>query len=242
MKKNKFLIASFIIALFSSFGQLFAAEEINYQPYELDKLIHEIEKPCGPVVTEDYIIFTAAPTSRYVGIAFDFENYQVVHPFKLFSSIDEEGNKTPRYLFYCYERHHKISEISYRLVIDGLWTVDPLNPKKYYDDDINLYFSKVEDPGSIKVYTQVTSDDKVKFIYKGKSGEKIRLAGTFCNWDSWIYELKETAPGFYELTLPLPTGKYYYNYYVGLTPIVDSTNPEKAFTKDGRSVSVIEVK
>ena len=34
---------------------------------------------------------------------------------------------------------------------------------------------------------------------------------------------------------------YYYNYYIGLTPVTDNTNPRKEYTADGRSVSVIEI-
>ena len=125
--------------------------------------------------------------------------------------------------------------------MDGLWTTDPLNPNKYYDENINLYFSVVEDKKSIINNTEITKSDAVRFIYKGKSGLQLHLAGTFTNWDPWIYELKETSAGFYELSLPLPKGKYYYNYYIGLTPVTDNTNPNKEYTADGRSVSVIEV-
>ena len=104
-----------------------------------------------------------------------------------------------------------------------------------------MYFSKLENLGQIKIVTESTSSDTVKFIYKGESGLKLNLAGTFTNWDPWIYKLKETKPGFYELDLPLPRGKYYYNYYVGLTPVLDNTNPEVVYTNDGRSMSVISV-
>lgn len=224
------------------FSNIFAEEkEVPLRPYELDKLLRNIKSATKPIVTDDYIIFTAKPTSRYVGIAFDFENYQTVHPFKVLYSTDEDNKKTPMYLFYCYKRTHKISEINYRLIIDGLWTVDPLNPDKEYDEDINLYFSKVKASGEVLQNTSITSDSTVKFVYKGQSGLTIRLAGTFCSWDPWIYELKETRPGFYELELPLPDGKYYYNYFVGLDSMLDTTNPQRAYLKNGKAVSVIQV-
>jgi hypothetical protein len=242
MKKNKFLLVlSFLLTLCTGFNYLFAEEEVKYNPYELDKLLHEIEKPGAPVITEDYIIFTADPKSRYVGIAFDFENYQIVHPYTLLTVTDEDGNVSARHLFYCYERKHKIKEIRYRLVIDGLWTADPLNPEKVYDDNVNLYFSKVSAPGYVKRATEVNENNVIHFIYKGESGQEVRLAGNFSNWDSWIYELRETEPGIYELDLPLPDGTYYYNYYIGLRTLTDNTNPDVVFTKDGREVSKIVV-
>lgn len=242
MKMKKFVKSILALSLFCFATNVFAAETEEYlRPYELDKILREIKKPGAPVITEDYIIFTADPKNRYVGIAFDFEDYQIIHPFKLLNSTDEDGNKTPVHLFYCYERTHKISQIKYRLVIDGLWTTDPLNPEKIYDDDVNLYFSKVSDTAGIRRNTEVTDNSTVHFIYKGEAGQTIRLAGNFSNWDPWIYQLRETYPGFYELELPLPDGKYYYNYYIGLTPVLDTTNPERTYLKDGKAVSVIQV-
>lgn len=220
---------------------IYAAEATNYQNFELDTMLHEISGPGAPVVTKDYIVFTCEPNYRYVGIAFDFENYQVIHPFQLLTNTDENGTVTRKHMFYCYKRQHLFTTLKYRLVMDGLWTADPLNPNTEYDDSMNLYFSKVEDPESIITVTQLTKKDTVRFVYKGETGQTIRLAGTFSNWDPWIYELNETAPGLYELELPLTSGKYFYNYYIGLTPIVDATNPEKIYTLDGRSASVIVV-
>lgn len=241
MKKLILLFVAFALCGIGAAG-LSAAEITNYQNFELDTLLHGIDKPGAPLVTDDYIIFTSDPNHRFVGIAFDFENYKTIHPFQILTQKDDEDNVTRKHMFYCYKRQHKFTTLKYRLIFDGLWTTDPLNPDKEYDENMNLYFSKVEDPGSIRIYTAATDRDTVHFIYKGESGQTIHLAGTFTNWDPWIYELNETAPGFYELELPLTTGKYYYNYYIGLTPILDDTNPEKIYTLDGRSASVITVK
>ena len=227
------------MALFST--SLYAKEEVNYQNYELDTLLHEIDEPQGPVITDEYIIFTCDSKYRYAGIAFDFENYTEVHPFQVLTHIDENDEKSRKFLFYVYKRQHKFTTLKYRLILDGLWTADPLNPVAEYDDSVNLYFSKVEDPGSVRVYTAETDDDSVHFIYKGEPNQTIHLSGTFTNWDPWIYELEETSPGFYELKLPLTSGEYYYNYYIGLTPVLDNTNPKKIYTADGRSASVISV-
>ncbi|MCR5253777.1 MAG: isoamylase [Treponema sp.] len=239
MKMTKFVLMTLLAALFMG-GMGFAAAPVNYQNFELDTLLHNIEKPGEPIVTEDYIIFTANTQNRSVGIAFDFENYQVIHPFQILSSTDDEGKTTRKHLFYCYQRQHRFDTLKYRLVIDGLWTTDPLNPNREYDEQVNLYFSKLENLGQIRIETEA-KDDTVKFIYKGESGLKLQLAGTFTNWDPWIYQLEEIQPGLYELELPLTTGTYYYNYYLGLTPILDNTNPEKIYTADGRSASVIRV-
>lgn len=238
MKRKIFLLLCLLTAQFSF---LSAAEQTNYQNFELDTLLHSISAAQAPLVTEDYIIFTCEPNFRYVGIAFDFENYQTIHPFQILTKKDEDEKTSRQFMFYCYKRQHTFTTLKYRLVFDGLWTTDPLNPVKEYDDSVNLYFSVINDPASVKTYTKVEKTDGVRFIYKGESAQKIHLAGTFTNWDPWIYELKETSPGFYELTLPLTKGKYYYTYYIGLTPVLDNTNPQKVYTTDGRSASVIVV-
>jgi hypothetical protein len=239
MKKSKFLLV-FLLTLFIV-NISWAKEEIVYKPYELDKLIHDVEKPCAPVVTEDYILFTADAKYRSVGIAFDFENYKIVHPFQILTTTDADRIKTKKHMIFCYKRTHELDSIKYRLIIDGLWTTDPLNPLKEYDNDVNLYFSKVNVPHGIKICTAQTDDNYTNFIYKGESGLHVNLAGNFTNWDPWIYELKETEPGLYKLELPLPKGKYIYSYYIGLTPVLDNSNPNKVFTDDGRTANVLYV-
>lgn len=238
--KKKIILKLVLLLGLCSFS-LFAGGKNEGQPFELDKLIHDIEGPSAPIITDEYIIFTADYNYRFVGIAFDFENYQVIHPFKLLTRKDDENVKQRSLMFYVYERQHKFTTVKYRLVLDGLWTIDPYNPQKEFDTNTNLYFSKVEDKNSVKIYTGDTKSDSVHFVYKGQSGQKINLTGTFCNWDPWIYQLQETEPGVYELELPLPNGRYLYTYYIGFTPVLDNTNPEKAFAPDGRAVNVLYV-
>ncbi len=240
MKKKNFLVTLFVM-LFAAGSLLTAAEKIEYQDFELDRLLHEIEKPGEPIITNDYIIFTADVHHRFVGIAFDFEDFTEIHPFRALTKTLEDGTVIRKHLFYCYKRNHKKETIKYRLVIDGLWVADPLNPNKEYDPNAKLYFSKITDPHGVEVYTDVQKNSNVHFIYKGESGLDLHLAGTFTAWDPWIYSLTETKPGFYELDLPLPSGKYYYRYYIGLTPVLDNTNPKKVYAPDGRAASVIEV-
>ena len=77
------------------------------------------------------------------------------------------------------------------------------DPNKEYDENVNLYFSTVNNLGQMYINTEIKNNNTVHFVYKGETGQKINLAGNFCNWDPWIYELQETSPGLYELQLPL---------------------------------------
>ncbi|MCQ2572332.1 MAG: isoamylase [Treponema sp.] len=238
---NRVKIFTVSLLFFIGASSCFASEAIQTDTYFYDKIIREIEKPQAPVVTDDFIVFTADAANRFVGIAFDFENYQTIHPFQILHTYGIDGEETNTVLFYCYKRTHKVSSIQYRLVMDGLWTTDPCNPEKIYDENINLYFSKISNLGEIEIITKQTENNSAHFIYKGESGLDLKLAGNFTNWDPWIYTMCETKPGLYELDLPLPEGKYYYSYFVGLVPVLDNTNPAKVYTDDGRTANVLIV-
>lgn len=208
--------------------------------YEYNNIVTKLDKASVPQVTDNYIIFTEPTGPRFIGIAFDFENFQTIHPFNIHRNYDLEGKVTNSVMFYLLERPADLKEISYRLIIDGLWTSDPINPDSVYDDESGISLSRLN-IGSTKPQITYAKAGGTKFIYNGEPGQTVRLCGNFTNWDSWIYELEETEPGFYELDLPLPEGKYYYNYYLGMNAVVDKTNPNRAYTDDGRVTSVLIV-
>lgn len=234
------ILAGIAIPSFLAFAEPLPANP-EKDLYEYNNIVSQLEKTQEPFVTENYIVFTEKAGPRFIGIAFDFENYQTVHPFMIHKTRDFDGNITNTIMFYILERPANLSEISYRLVIDGLWTFDPTNKNQYYDEESGITLSKIFIGETKPKITKTTKEKGTNFIYNGEPGQTVRLGGTFTNWDSWIYELKETSPGFYELSLPLPSGKYYYNYYLGMNAVVDKTNPERAYTQDGRITSVIEV-
>ena len=227
------------------FGNTLSEEE----SYSLENLISGIKEVQSPIVTEDYIIFTADKKARFTGIAFDFENYSKIHTFQRLITRDSEYEPIDSLLFYVCKIPEKARTISYRLVIDGIWTYDPINENKYYSYEADTYFSvvKIDNPiiekteNLVPVETTSSLTGHTRFVYSGKPGQKIRLGGTFTNWDSFIYEMEETSPGFYEITLALPKGKYFYAYYKGTSSFVDETNPDKAYTPDGRVASVLHV-
>lgn len=209
--------------------------------YEYNNIVSKLTKPLPPFSGDNYIVFTQPMGHRFIGIAFDFEEYRTIHPFMIHRNRDVEGSVTSELMFYILERPAELSEITYRLVIDGLWTSDPMNTDKIYDEFSGITLSKLDLGGRLPEVTGQTKNSGTKFIYNGEPGLTVRLGGTFTNWDSWIYQLEETSPGFYELSIPLPCGKYYYNYYLGMNAVVDKTNPERAYTQDGRTASVITV-
>ena len=236
MKKLSIVILFLLITPFLFSLEL---EQFENQQYVLDSLLEKIDRPREPMITGDYIIFTANPDVRHTGIAFDFEEYKIIHTFKnlVRQNVDAE-NEESHASFYILKIPRNVDNIKYRLVMDGLWTPDPLNQNVVYDSRTNLYVSNIDinKPHSIESNAH---NNTAYFVYKGESGQKIHLAGDFTNWDPFIYELKETQIGLYELEIPLPKGTYYYTYYSGINSFTDDTNPHKAYTKDGKVASVL---
>ena len=237
---KKFFIGGFMLSAILTFAET-SNNPAEKDLYEYNNIVAKLENPEEPKVKENYIVFTQPMGPRFIGIAFDFENYQTIHPFMIHKTRDFEDKVTNSIMFYILERPAELTEITYRLVIDGLWTADPMNSFTIYDENEGISLSKIDLGTRLPELTNSSSKNGTKFIYNGEPGLTVRLGGNFTNWDSWIYELQETKPGFYELNLPLPKGKYYYNYYLGMNAIVDKTNPNRAYTEDGRTASVIVI-
>jgi len=211
-----------------------------------DETVLEIRGVVAPYEKDGTVVFTADAKSRFTGIAFDFEGYKTIHPFRIHTMRDMDGKAKGSVLFYILNRPEKAKSLSYRLVIDGLWTTDPANPDSYYDEKEGISLSRFTFASDLPQKTapdatNASSHNIVHFICRAGTRQKIYLAGSFTNWDPWIYEMKETSRGVYEIALPLPSGTHYYNYYSGMDALTDSTNPNKAYTKDGRVTSVITV-
>lgn len=228
----------------------FAADDADSQPdysvsipeYNQATIVKSIKSVRAPFISGDYAVFTAEDNSRYVGIAFDFENYRTIHTFNKIVSYDEEGEPQSSMLIFLQTLPKNCTRITYRLIIDGLWTSDAANQNKYFDSKVGTWFSYIDVNRPYEIETAVSSGHKVHFVYEGKAGQKIRLAGDFTNWDSFIYYLAETEPGRYEMDLTLPTGTWYYCFYSGMDRLTDPNNTDRVYTTDGRIASVITVK
>ena len=248
--KRIYLSCIFFILLSSAHAlesDLFAGNQIIQ-----DSIIAQIKTVREPVVFGDYVIFTADAHARHTGIAFDFENYRNVHSFRRLVKPNREDEGASGPLFYVLPIPQNLSLIKYRLVIDGLWTTDPHNANAEFAENANVNVSKVvinrpaenrtgiaQPAGSAN--SDTAAPGTVRFVYEGESGQRIRLGGTFTNWDSFIYELQETSPGLYQLELSLPKGTYYYAFYKGMSAFADDKNPKKVYTADGRIASVISI-
>lgn len=235
MKRTLITMVAALVALLPLSAGGIEAKDYNY-------LVSGITVPREPVVSGRYIVFTASGKARYTAVAFEHENYTELHSFKRLVRKDENGKDKEAVLFYIAEVPSESRELRYRMVIDGLWTTDPQNRNEAYDYRNGMMVSTLPVEYYEVFQTSNVSEDRVRFTWNGAPGKSITLAGTFNNWDPFMYDMTETSPGKYELVLPLPAGTWYYAYFDGTSQLADVTNQDRAYTKDGRVASVITIK
>lgn len=240
--KGLLLLTGFFALFLNSVSPLLAAEKkTTPDTYEYDLTLTEISGVSAPYISNNYLVFTAPVTANSIGIAFDFEDFRTIHYFQLRKNYSYEGDVTSSYYFYITEAPKKLPRVCYRVIIDGLWATDPLNTNTLYNEQENYSLSYIDLPPAEVEISEKLENGMTHFVCHTDAGKKIRLGGTFTNWDSWIYEMKETTPGKYEIDIPLHPGTYYYSYYNGITSFLDETNPSRGYSTDGRIVSCITI-
>ena len=235
----------FVLLLFSICGFfLFSQEEISsIDGIESDaylNLVGDIIRTSAPKVVDNYIIFTANSNFRHVAVAFEHEKYAIPHSFRRLVPDKEAGGVLLEpVLFYIMERPEKMTKLRYRLVFDGLWTKDPLNENEEFDFENRMTVSVITFPPRRDIRTRIVDGNKVNFVYVGTPHIRVSVAGSFNNWDPFMYFMEETSDGIYELTIPLTKGTHTYSYFLGTEMKVDVTNHERAYGTDGKVVSIL---
>jgi hypothetical protein len=233
---------------------------LDLQSYQLIDLLLSFDKPRAPVIFEDAVIFTSsAARNRKVGVSFAHEDFRKIYWFKkIMSPIEQtepfnekakhppETLKDSGILFYAYEPPAGIESLEYRLIVDGLWTTDPSNPARRtsFTSGIELSLSPVPPAKALVDFRDgnqsVTNDGMALYVkYHAPSGDSVTVAGDFNRWDPFMYRLRETRIGEYELILPLPAGKYRYVIYHNGHQVVDPYNPNKEYAPGGKVVNTV---
>jgi len=229
-------------------GKIWAVDTESYQ--FIDHL-RALSMPGMPEIYEDAVLFTAPSSFRRIGISFAYEGYAKVHwfrqllvprdPAELAAAGKNRYNQDPLkdsgIMFHLQLIPENLKNMDYRMIIDGLWTADPLNPLTVSGSS-GVLESRV--PLPVKSTAQRpggTMPGSYRFSLRAPPGEYITLGGSFNNWDPFMYELRELSPGSYSLTLPLPPGSYQYVFFSRGEQFPDPVNPRKLYTREGRIVS-----
>jgi len=242
-----------LMLLIGIIGSIGAAETESF--HFVDHL-KQLRGPGKPQIVDEAVVFTASSSYRRVGIAFGHEGFGKIYWFKRFMAPNENAGpwikeKPPAdlyvdsgILFFIYAIPEDLKgDLEYRLIIDGLWAKDPINPDYRVDPASGIIKSVV----AIPYIKRPDSPNRGKegaltFTYYALPGETITVAGSFNRWDPFMYELKETSPGRYTLSLPLPPGTYQYTFFHRGERHLDPNNPIRVYTREGKAANEATVK
>ena len=244
------MAAMLLMAIIGSIG---AADTDSF--LYIDFLL-QMRGPEKPHIVDDSVIFTASSSYRRVGIAFAHEGFGKIYWFRrLMAANDNAGawvkNRPPAdlyrdsgLLFYVYTIPDTLrGNLEYRLVIDGLWVKDPVNPDSRVDPASGITRSVVFISGVKRSDSPNRGPEgTLTFTYYAPPGETVTVAGSFNRWDPYMYELKETSPGKYTLSLPLPPGTYQYVFFHRGERRLDPNNPARVYTREGKAANEAAVK
>jgi hypothetical protein len=228
---------------------------VDLESYEFIDHLQNLTGPRAPEIYEDAVIFTASSSYRRVGIAFAHEGFSRVHWLQKLlipkDSAEIAANVKNRnfdpymdsgILFHIEVIPEGLRNMDYRMIIDGLWTVDPLNPNTAAGSG-GLFHSRVSLPLQPRPhFTPDSPPGQLLFHFRAPPGEIITVAGSFNNWDPFMYEMRETSEGFYTLALPLPPGIYQYIFFYRGERYLDPYNAARVFSREGKSVSQAQVR
>jgi hypothetical protein len=227
----------------------------DWETYDLIDRLLTIREPAAPVVHEDFVIFTAASSLRRMGVAFAHENFSDIHWYTQLAISQDRMNpiilpgqkfpdpyKDSGLQFFVYRVPDHLREIEYRLVVNGLWTIDTANPKSRRDPVSGISMSIVSMPVRPANYNPLNGlPEGLDFTFWGPPGETVTVAGSFNGWDPFMYELREGPAGHYSLKIPLPPGIYQYVFFHRGQRFTDPHNPNRIYSRDGTAASEVVI-
>jgi hypothetical protein len=227
----------------------------DWETYDLIERLLTIREPSAPVIHENFVIFTADSSLRRVGVAFAHENFATIYWFKQLNVSQDRMNmiilpgqkfpdpyKDSGLQFHVYQFPDYLKDLEYRLIINGLWTIDTTNPKSRRDPVSGLALSVLTLPPRPANYNPLNGlPEGLKFTFIGPPGETVTVAGNFNGWDPFMYELREGPSGHYSLIIPLPPGTYQYVFFHRGQRFTDPHNPKRIYARDGTSASEVVI-
>jgi len=226
----------------------------DIESYQFIDHLRSISTPRRPEIYNGGVIFTAPASYNRVGISFAHEGYARVHWFRRLMiprdsselmvggriDIRINPNIDSGIMFHYEIIPENLKNMDYRMIFDGLWTTDPLNPM-IVTGSSGVAESRIPMPEKPRNFLYTAPEGIYRFSYRGPPGESITVGGTFNNWDPFLYELREQSPGFYILDLPLPPGVFQYVFYLRGQAIHDPANPRTRYSQEGMAVSEAEM-
>jgi len=238
-----FIMTALLILFIGNIGA------VDTESYQFIDHLRSINLPREPEIFGDSVLFTAPASYNRLGISFAHEGYARVHWFKKFMipkdvselALEAKNRNASNFkdsglLFHLETIPANIKFMDYRVIIDGLWTADPYNPRTVLGPS-GIAESRIPLPEKPQNASDLTPPGTYRFNFRAPANETITVGGSFNNWDPFMYTLREEKPGFYTLLLSLPPGSFQYVFFHRGEWIPDPDNPKRRYSRDGRSVS-----
>lgn len=237
--RKPFTMLCAIIPLLLSIGHPLEAEEVD--SVQMHLAVISTEEAGAPQLIGRKVLFSYEPPKeeepvRRVGIAFAHENYTEVYAFS--------RNRYGVFVF-TYDPPQELDSLTYRLVVDGIWTNDPNAPRSTRTPEgillssLSLPEPEQEERGA----PQPGGQGEVTFTYRSEDANRVAIAGTFNRWNPYLHVMREhpRRDGLFTISLPLSQGTHYYYFVVDGRRTLDPDNPKKASSSNGGKVSVYNV-
>lgn len=134
--------------------------------------------------------------------------------------------------------------VTYKFMVDGIWTPDPLNSQRI-DDGMGSYLCVVELPlrreGTHVTWRQIGPRTIEFRLYRPKA-LYVALVGDFNHWNPEMDPLEKTSTGIWRITKKLAPGLYRYKYVVDGDWIPDVYNSRSGSDDVGEVCSLIEIR
>jgi len=204
---------------------------IELEGYNISKKLISLEKSGPPEIVDNYIVLSLESNDKplFIGAAFEHENYTKIHQYK---KIKGEN------IYYLVINKPDINEIKYRVIVDGIWQADPHSEKiQQMSNGVKLsVFPLPSVPDNEARYPQ-TKEKYTFFYHKGKPGSSVYIAGSFNNWDPFMYRMKEKDSGEYYFKVRLKPGEHFYYFLENGVKMSDKRNPVLVWDKEFGEVS-----
>lgn len=202
---------------------------------ELHHQILNTKESAKPLVSNNVIMmsYSAPAGTQVVSLALEHENYRVFHTF--------EKNRHGVFVL-TMPVPDGITEIRYRIVVDGLWTIDPNTEIDRDSRGVLVSLLSIPiDSSTPEPGIKQMSDGSTRFVYVGEAGSSVSLVGDFNRWDPYLTPMEESPvhPGVYSITMNIPSDFRFYRYVVDGNEIPDPENFKSSRNGWGEVASVI---
>jgi hypothetical protein len=231
------MFLSAIILVVVGIGHPLAAEQVDSMDMHL--AIISAKEAGPPRLIGRTVLFTYEAQEeplRSVGIAFAHERYADIHTFS--------RNRHGTYVL-PYEPPEGLDTLTYRLVVDGIWTSDPHAPQHTRTPEgiVLSSLSLPEPAAEQRGAPRQVNGGRITFTYRSESADRVAIVGDFNRWNPYLHYLREDPQreGVFTITLDLSPGTHYYYFVVDGRRLLDPNNPRRAVSRDGDRVSVYHV-